>query len=150
MPTITEFNPAEAGLRVAQTPIQRRKRRPSAKAKDKPPFADAVWFSFENGKPLETEVPTRAVEDTVRALKRAARFLDRSKDFEVRVQIGVEAVMGDDGQPVKPARSTVKFLGHEPFRLGRRVAKENAEALASARPVPARRRTVAATRSTTL
>lgn len=141
-----KFDPAEAGFRVATGPIQRRKRRPSTRPQPKPQYADAVWYSFENDHPLEVSVPVRSVEDTVRKLKRAARYLERThstpaKKVEVRVQIGVEP----DPDPAKPKHSLVKFLGHEPWMLGRRIAKE------AATPTPARpmghRRTTAATRS---
>jgi hypothetical protein len=131
--TITEFNPAQAGFRVAEGPIKRKPRRASAKPQPKPQYADAVWYSFQHQHPLEVTVPVRAVEDTVRKLKRAARYLERThsskdKPVEVRVQIGVEPLLDDSEQPVKPAQSVVKFLGHEPWLLGRRIAKVEGEA----------------------
>jgi hypothetical protein len=127
------FDPAKAGFRVASGPITRKPRTPSSKPVPRPQYANAVWWSFGHGEPLEVTVVTRAVEDTVRALKRAARYLERtestqSKKVEVRVQISVEPVLGEDGQPVKPAKSVVKFLGHEPFLLGRRISKVEADA----------------------
>jgi hypothetical protein len=169
MGTLTGFDPVSAGFRVA-TPIRRRKRRPSSRATPKPQYADAVLYSFQQGTPLEVSVRTSAVEDTVRKLKRAARYQERTTGREVRVQISVEPVMvqatGANGQPevdgkgdpvmvlAKPAKSTVKFLGHEPWMLGRRISKARAEELGAAEPdapapaaVPGQhRRTVAETR----
>lgn len=149
---------------MSAEPIRRRARRPSSKAAPKPQYADAVWFSFTNGHPLEITVPTRSVEETIRKLKAAARYLERIRSadepkVEVRVQIGVEPELETkevDGKKVQvpTKRSVVKFLGHEPWVLGRRVAKLAAEnghdqpepepvrELATTRP----RRTVAATR----
>jgi len=146
--TLEQFEPASAGFRVADGPIARKPRRPSSKQAPKPEYASAVWYSFEHAHPLEVSVPVRAVEDTVRKLKRAARYLERvqttrDSKVEVRVQIGVEP----DPDPAKPKHSLVKFLGHEPWLLGRRIAKE---AAAPAAPAPAgarHRRTTAATRS---
>jgi hypothetical protein len=109
-----------------------------------------VWYSFNQGQPLEVSVPVRAAEDTVRQLKRAARYLERTHGKEVRVQIAVEP----DTSPEKKNHSLVKFLGHEPWLLGRRIAKEAAQAPEGAtESAPAakgahRRRTVAGTRST--
>lgn len=160
MSTLTDFNPAAHGLRVADTPITRKPRRPSSKRTPRPQYANAVWWSFQNGDPLEAVVPTRSVEDTVRKLKAAARYLERTeskpgKPAEVRVQISVEPAPDEDG---KPKRSVVKFLGHKPFLLGRRVAKVASDAFAPeaapAAPEPAQpakgahRRTTAGTRST--
>ena len=139
MQTLKEFNPAAHGLRVAGTPITRKPRTPSSKSAPKPKYADAVWFSFQQAEPLELEVRLASVEDTIRKLKQAARYLDRTHGpkTEVRVQISVEPVLepllkdgeivyGDDGKivmvPVKPAKSVVKFLGHAPYLLGRRVS----------------------------
>ena len=139
MQTLKEFNPAAHGLRVASTPITRKPRTPSSKSAPKPKYADAVWFSFQQAEPLELEVRLASVEDTIRKLKQAARYLDRTHGpkTEVRVQISVEPVLepllkdgeivyGDDGKivmvPVKPAKSVVKFLGHAPYLLGRRVS----------------------------
>jgi hypothetical protein len=158
------FDPVAAGFRVASGPIERKPRRPSSKPQPKPQYADSVWWSFLNNKPLEVSVPLRSVEDTVRKLKRAARYLERtkstaSKKVEVRVQIGVEP------DPDKPKNSVVKFLGHEPWALGRRIAKMEsdareagqeageqaaAEVLADRVPAqgPRHRRTTAATRAT--
>lgn len=152
MQTLKEFNPEAHGLRVAGTPITRKPRTPSSKSAPKPKYADAVWFSFTEGKPLEVSVPVARVEDTIRQLKQAARYLDRSHKpkAEVRVQISVEPELDTDGQPVKPAKSLVKFLGHEPFLLGRRVAKERLDSGPDAVAVPSggshRRRTVAGAR----
>ena len=152
MQTLKEFNPEAHGLRVAGTPITRKPRTPSAKSAPKPKYADAVWFSFTEGKPLEVSVPVARVEDTIRQLKQAARYLDRTHKpkTEVRVQISVEPELDTDGQPVKPAKSLVKFLGHEPFLLGRRVSKERLspapEPVQPNTPAHGRRkRTVAAT-----
>jgi hypothetical protein len=127
--TLTTFNPEAAGFRLAG-PITRKPRTPSSKPQPKPQYADAVLYSYEHKHPLEAEVPVRSVEDTVRKLKAAARYLERhdTKGREFRVQVSVEPVLGEDKQPVKPARSTVKFLGHAPWVLGRRVAKVEAEA----------------------
>lgn len=148
--TLEQFDPVSAGFRVSEGPIQRKARRASTRAVPKPQYADAVWYSFEHEHPLEVSVPVRAVEDTVRKLKRAARYLERTQStkgskVEVRVQIGVEP------DPANPKHSLVKFLGHEPWLLGRRVAKAAAEAGDEAREVPAprqarHRRTTAATR----
>lgn len=161
------FDPARAGFRVASGPITRKPRRPSDKPAPRPQYANAVWWSFTHGEPLEVTVSTRAVEDTVRALKRAARYLERTestqgKKAEVRVQISVEQMVdAATGELAKPAKSVVKFLGHEPFLLGRRIAKVEADAreagaeageqmaadvLAARRPK--HRRTVAGTRAT--
>lgn len=158
------FDPVRAGFRVADGPIARKPRRPSSRPQPKPQYADSVWWSFNNDQPLEVSVPVRAVEDTVRKLKRAARYLERTKSttgkkVEVRVQIGVET------DPDKPKNSVVKFLGHKPWALGRRVSKMEADAREAgadageqaaadhlARQVPAQprhRRTTAATRATT-
>ena len=103
MQTLKEFNPEAHGLRVAGTPITRKPRTPSSKSAPKPKYADAVWFSFTEGKPLEVSVPVARVEDTIRQLKQAARYLDRSHKpkAEVRVQISVEPELDTDGQPVK-------------------------------------------------
>ena len=151
--TLETFDPVAAGFRVSEGPIARKPRRPSSKPQPKPQYAESVWWSFTNGSPLEVSVPLRSVEDTVRKLKRAARYLERTKStqakpVEVRVQIGVEP------DPEKPKNSTVKFLGHEPWALGRRVAKLEAEASpAPEQPValvpeqaPKHRRTTAGTR----
>lgn len=146
------FDPAQHGFRVADEPIKRKQRTPSTKPVPKPKYADSVYWSFDNGRPLEAVVPTRSVEDTVRALKRAARYLERTHKVEVRVQVGVEPVLDEDGQPVKPAKSTVKFLGHAPWLLGRRIGKESAMVepdVPEPTPAPAaprHRRTTAATR----
>lgn len=144
MGTLTSFDPAKAGFRVAG-PIRRKPRTPSTKAAPKPQYADAVWYSFQQGTPLEAKVRTGAVEDTVRRLKRAARYLERTHKVEVRVQISVEPVteqakdaegnlLFEGGEPVmvpvKPARSLVKFLGHEPYMLGRRISQARAQELA--------------------
>lgn len=160
MASTETFDPALAGFRVASTPITRKPRTPSSKPVPRPQYADAVWYSFTHDHPLEVEVPVRAAEDTIRKLKQAARYLERtestaSKKVEVRVQISVEPLL-EDGQPVKPAKSVVKFLGHRPWELGRRVSKLAAEQAAAEpapevpapRPEPARkhRRTVAGTR----
>lgn len=163
--TLETFDPAKAGFRVAEGPIARKPRRPSTRPAPKPKYADAVWYSFTNEHPLEVTVPVRAVEDTVRQLKRAARYLERTHGKEVRVQIGVEPVVEpkvvdgkpvvDRGEPVMvpvhPAKSLVKFLGHEPWLLGRRIAKEAATPAESpAQPPPSvakHRRTTAGTRS---
>ena len=149
MAALTEFNPEAHGMRVAGE-IRRKPRSPSARKAPKPPFADAVWWSFEQGKPLEVTVKTSGAADTVRALKRAARYDEREhKGTEVRVQISVDAALDNDGQPRK-GWSVVKFLGHEPFILGRRVTMERlkADQPEPAPPAPAghRRRTVARTR----
>lgn len=135
--TLTKFDPEAAGFRIAAAPITRKPRTPSSKPAPKPQYADAVLYSYEHEHPLEVEVPVRSVEDTIRKLKAAARYLERhdAKHREFRVQVGVEPVLDDDGQPVKPARSTVKFLGHKPWVLGRRVAKVAAEE-AAAEPAP--------------
>jgi hypothetical protein len=161
MATITEFKPEAHGLRVASTPITRKPRRPSTKPAPKPQYADAVWYSFtkstpEQPVPLEVSVRVASVEDTIRKLKTAARYLERThskpgRKVEVRVQISVEPELGTDGQPVKPAKSLVKFLGHEPFMLGRRVSKERVmgvqeEAALDQVPARHRKRTVAGTR----
>lgn len=154
MATATNYDPAKAGFRVSAEPIRRKPRQPSSRPQPKPRYADSVWWSFENGTPLEVTVPTRAVDDTVRLLKRSARYLERNREVEVRVQISVEPVLDGEGQPVKPAKSTVKFLGHKPWLLGRRIAKEAAEApevpqppeLPGPSPVAQHRRTVAGTR----
>lgn len=146
MSHIQTFDPAAAGLRVADGPIKRRARRPSSKKVPRPQYADAVWYSFSNGSPLEAVVPVRAVEDTIRKLKAAARFLERTEGAEVRVQIGVEASKED------PKQSVVKFLGHEPWLLGRRVAKAAADSDVAQIPPPRQgdaprpRRSTAATR----
>ncbi len=145
--TQTDFNPAAHGLRVAE-PIRRKPRSPNSRATAKPKYADAVWFSFQHGEPLEVSVRPTAALDTVRQLKQAARYLERinstgGKKTEVRVQTSIEPemepVIGEDGQvvlddhgkpvlqPAVPARSLVKFLGHEPFLLGRRVSMEKAK-----------------------
>lgn len=157
--TLAQFDPAAAGFRVATAPITRKPRTPSAKQQPRPQYADAVLYSFEQSHPLEVEVPVRSVEDTVRKLKAAARYLERhdARKREFRVQVSVEPVLGGDGQPAKPARSVVKFLGHPPWVLGRRVAKVEAEAreagaqaaadVAAARPGPRHRRTVAGRRA---
>lgn len=154
MGTLTGFDPEAAGFRVA-TPIRRRKRRASTKPAPKPQYADAVLYSFQNGTPLEVSVRTSAVEDTVRRLKRAARYQERTTGFEVRVQISVEAYTDEDiaaDQKLKN-KSRVKFLGHEPWLLGRRISKARAEELGATEPeapapAPARhRRTVAGTRA---
>lgn len=121
------YDPVAAGFRVASGPIARKPRTPSSRPQPKPQYADSVWWSFSNDQPLEVSVPVRSVEDTVRKLKRAARYLERtkstaSKKVEVRVQIGVEP------DPDKPKNSTVKFLGHGPWALGRRIAKIEADA----------------------
>lgn len=153
--TVTDFDPTSAGLRVADSPITRKPRRPSSKPGPKPQYADAVWFSFQKGHPLEATVSPRSVEDTIRRLKAAARYLERVNDgVEVRVQISVEPEMAD-GQPTK--KSVVKFLGHEPWVLGRRVAKvaagNGAQAADAREPAPPPRaaspprRTVAVRRS---
>jgi hypothetical protein len=121
----------------------------------------------------------RSVEDTVRNLKTAARYLERTHSspghkVEVRVQISVEPeleavvkvkngkpVLDADGNPememvpVKPAKSLVKFLGHEPWILGRRVSMVQAQAGEPAEPVQLaehkhRKRTVAGHRKTAL
>lgn len=158
MATVTGFNPAAAGFRVSEGPIRRKARTPSTKPQPKPRYADAVWYSFDQDHPLEAVVPTRSVEDTVRALKRAARYLERTNGVEVRVQIGVEPVLdAETGEPAKPAKSTVKFLGHKPWLLGRRISKTVAEAreagaqaaediIAARAPGAHRRRTTASTR----
>ena len=151
MQTLKEFIPEAHGLRVT-TPLTRKPRSPSAKQAPKPKYADAVWFSFTEGKPLEVSVPVARVEDTIRQLKQASRYLDRTHKpkTEVRVQISVEPELDTDGQPVKPAKSLVKFLGHEPFLLGRRIAKERLDSGPDAVAVPSggshRRRTVAGAR----
>lgn len=147
--TLEQFDPVSAGFRVSEGPIQRKARRASTRAVPKPQYADAVWYSFEHEHPLEVSVPVRAVEDTVRKLKRAARYLERTQStkgskVEVRVQIGVEP------DPANPKHSLVKFLGHEPWLLGRRIAKEAATP-AEPTDIPAQparhRRTTASTRS---
>jgi hypothetical protein len=121
------FDPVASGFRLASAPITRKPRRPSTKPQPKPQYADAVWYSFQHDHPLEAEVPVRAVEDTIRKLKQAARYLERThstqaKKVEVRVQISVEE------SSVKPRHSVVKFLGHKPWMLGRRVSKAEADA----------------------
>lgn len=148
------FDPVAAGFRVADEPIKRRPRTPSSRAVPKPKYADAVWYSFQNSHPLEVTVPVKMAEDTVRQLKRAARYLERTHPGnEVRVQISIEPMLGENNEPVKPPKSVVKFLGHAPWLLGRRIAKEAAEqAQEAAKPAAKggqhRRRTVAATRAT--
>lgn len=157
--TLEQFDPVAAGFRVSTGPIQRKKRRASTRPQPKPKYADAVWYSFEHDHPLEVSVPVRSVEDTVRQLKRAARYLERTKStqakpVEVRVQISVEP----DPDPTKKNHSLVKFLGHKPWLLGRRISKVEADAreagvqaaedVIAARPAPRHRRTTAATRST--
>lgn len=138
------FNPEAAGFRVASEPIKRKPRTPSSRKQPRPQYADAVWYSFQHGHPLEVTVPVRAVADTIRKLKAAARYLERTEGKEVRVQAAAEPLLDEDGQPVKPAQSVVKFLGHEPWVLGRRVAKVAAEPEPPAPAVSGRhRRTVA-------
>jgi len=141
--TLTTFDPAKAGFRVAETPITRKPRTPSAKPGPKPKYADEVWFSYENGHALEAVVSPRSAADTVRRLKAAARYLERNKGVEVRVQISVEPEMADgpadgDGKPTKvpTGKSVVKFLGHEPWALGRRVAKLASENGHGSQPDP--------------
>jgi len=147
------FDPKAAGFRVATEPIRRKARTPSSRQQPRPQYADAVWYSFSHGDPLEVEVPVRAVEDTIRKLKAAARYLERTEGKEVRVQAAAEPLLDPaTNEPVRPAKSVVKFLGHEPWVLGRRVAKVENEARAAgaqaaedviaARP-PKHRRTVA-------
>ena len=104
MQTLKEFNPEAHGLRVAGTPITRKPRTPSAKSAPKPKYADAVWFSFTEGKPLEVSVPVARVEDTIRQLKQAARYLDRTHGpkTEVRVQISVEPSWTLTASPSSP------------------------------------------------
>lgn len=153
MSTLTGFDPVAAGFRVAE-PIKRRKRRPSSRTAPKPQYADAVLYSFKNGQPLEVSVRTSAVEDTVRRLKRAARYQERTTGEEVRVQISVEAYTDAElaEDPKLRNKSRVKFLGHSPYMLGRRISKARAEELGATEPeapapAPARhRRTVAARR----
>lgn len=142
------FDPATEGLRVSKDPIRRKQRRPSSKPAPRPNYANAVWYSFQHDHPLEAIVPVRAVEDTVRALKRAARYLERTESkpgskVEVRVQISVEPL---DDEPGKPRRSVVKFLGHKPWMLGRRVSKEDLSAEPEAPARARHRRTTAGTR----
>ena len=163
--TLEKFDPTAHGMRVA-TPIERKQRTPSSRTAPKPKYANAVWWSFQNGKPLEVEVRVAVAADTVRALKQAARYLERThKDDEVRVQISVEPAMEVDpsgatevvnGAVVpkmvpKKGYSLVKFLGHEPFLLGRRIAKVALDTAAAdeapAKPATHRRRTPAATRA---
>jgi hypothetical protein len=156
--TLTEFDPTKAGFRMASGPITRKPRQPSARPGPKPQYADAVWFTFQREHPLEAVVGPRSVEGTIRKLKQAARYLERNHPgTEVRVQISVEAEMADgepgaDGEPTKvpTGKSVVKFLGHPPWNLGRRVAKlasENGHADAEPEPEVERpRRTVAAVR----
>jgi hypothetical protein len=156
--TLTTFDPQAAGLRVAATPITRKPRTPSAKPGPKPKYADAVWFSFTKGHALEAVVAPRSVQETIRKLKAAARYLERTHStddskVEVRVQISVEPELGGEDGRTPTGKSVVKFLGHEPWALGRRVAKlatENghaAEPAAEPGPAPERpRRTVAARR----
>ncbi len=129
MGTLTEAN-LGSGIRVAATPIRRRKRRPSSRATPKPQYADAVLYSFQHQTFLEVSVRTTAVEDTVRRLKRAARYQERQTGNEVRVQISVEAYTPEqiEADPKLKNKSLVKFLGHAPWELGRRVAKARAEA----------------------
>src|SRR5690242_11620206 len=105
--TLETFDPAKAGFRVSDEPIGRKPRRATNTAQPRPQYADAVEFSFLQGRPLEVTVPLRSVADTMRALKRAARYLDRNRGTgpEVRVQISVEPLMvqkpvvDDDGNP---------------------------------------------------
>lgn len=147
MASTQTFDPARAGLRIAETPIARKPRRPSTRKIPRPRYANAVWYSFQQGHALEATVPVRAVDDTIRQLKTAARYLDRTEKPEVRVQISVEPELDADGKPTK--RSVVKFLGHEPFLLGRRVSKVAAEDTgkpAEPQAGPRHRRTVAGTR----
>jgi hypothetical protein len=156
MQTLNQFDPVAAGFRVSDGPIARKPRTPSSKPAPKPQYADAVWYSFQNDHPLEVTVSVRSVEDTVRKLKRAARYLERTHGKEVRVQIGVEPLLDEQSQPVKPAQSVVKFLGHAPWLLGRRIAKVESDAreagaeaaadVIAARPAARHRRTTAATR----
>lgn len=128
MATATNYDPVKAGFRVAD-PIKRKPRSAPSKPQPKPRYADSVWWSFSEGQPLEVTVPTRSVDDTVRLLKRSARYLERHRKVEVRVQISVEPVLDPEtNEPVKPAKSVVKFLGHKPWLLGRRIAKEASEA----------------------
>ncbi len=154
MGTLTGFNPEAAGFRVA-TPIKRRKRRASSRATPKPQYADAVLYSFRNSTPLEVSVRTSAVEDTIRRLKRAARYQERTTGEEVRVQISVEEFTPEELEADAKLRnkSRVKFLGHAPYMLGRRISKAKAEELgaepeapAPVVPVAKHRRTVAAGR----
>ena len=152
--TLEEFVPTAHGVRVADTPITRKQRTPSSRKTPRPKYANAVWWSFQAGKPLEVEVRVKDAADTVRALKQAARYLDRTrKDDEVRVQISVEPAMEAEGDTLVPKKgySLVKFLGHEPFLLGRRIAKEALDKAdaepESAAPASHRRRTPAATRA---
>lgn len=152
MGTLTEAS-LGSGIRVAATPIRRKKRRSSSRATPKPQYADAVWYSFQNGAPLEVPVRPTAVADTVRKLKRAARYLERTHGDEVRVQISVEEFTPEELaiDPKLANKSKVKFLGHAPFMLGRRISQARAADLGAEpeAPVPAaprHRRTVAATR----
>ena len=143
--TLEAFEVFKDGIRRSEGPITRKQRSAPSKPQPRPQYANAVEFSFREGSPLEVTVPTRSVADTVRALKRAARHLDRNRGTgpEVRVQISVEPVMvqqKSDGVPVvdangepvmveaRPRRSVVKFLGHQPYMLGRRISKAQAEA----------------------
>jgi hypothetical protein len=157
MQTLTDFDPSAQGFRVA-TPITRKARRQSTRSSAAPKYSSAVWWSFQNSKPLEITVKVGSVEDTVRALKRAARYLERTHSkpgskVEVRVQIAVEQAMEDvDGVLVpRTGYSVAKFLGHKPFLLGRRVSKDRAgigPATPAATEPASHRRTVAATRAT--
>ena len=165
--TLEDYVPTAHGVRVAGTPITRKQRSPSSRQVPRPKYANAVWWSFQNDKPLEVEVRVKDAADTVRALKTAARYLERNHPGnEVRVQISVESATEVDpsgatevvnGAVVpkmvpKKGYSLVKFLGHEPFLLGRRIAKvalDNGDAGESKPAAPAshRRRTPVATRA---
>lgn len=152
--TLEDYVPTAHGVRVAETPITRKQRTPSSRQVPRPKYANAVWWSFQAGKPLEVEVRVKDAADTVRALKTAARYLERNHPGnEVRVQISVEPAMEAEGDTLVPKKgySLVKFLGHEPFLLGRRIAKVALDTAAAdevpAVPASHRRRTPSATRA---
>lgn len=136
----TTFQPE---IRPAARPIER-KRRVQTRPAPKPQFADAVWKSFETGTEQDMlHVPADKYDDIVRSLKRAARYLDRTRDVEVRVQVGKpepETNHPDYPELDHPGHVVVKFLGHRPRLLGRRIAKEATGDTDA--PSPRRRRVV--------
>lgn len=119
----------EPEIQPADPPVTRRK--PPAVRKDpKPQYADAVWHSFTTGEWLSVSHqpadPADGYAEVKRKLNKAARWCERHHDAEVRVEVPPAGVLRET-EPGHEDHVIIRFRGHPPKMLGRRLTRARQE-----------------------